>query len=558
MIKQLHISNLALIDRMDTEFSPALNVITGETGAGKSIMLNGLSLILGKRADTSLIRDKSRKLTVEGVFDISAYGLQEFFEAEDLDYEPETIIRRELLPSGKSRAFVNDTPVRLETLERLGARLVDIHSQNQNLLLQRKDFRLSILDAVAGNKELLDQYRQQYREWKQAEREYAELSERFTILQQNAEYRQFQLDELNGLDWDLDIEQAEEQLKSYENRERILETLTQIRQLFDDETAGIMPRLTEARGLLDRIADDHEPLTDLANRWDGIMAEMNDILLELNRTADDFRWMDDDEAQRLRHQLDEYFRLMTKHRVQTKDELLALKKNWEAETEDSGRLEERLQLLKKQITKLEAAVRQAAQTLHEKRSQAIPRIEKYVHGLLQDLGMEHSRIRIRLNTSGQPDETGIDRPEFLLSSDKGQTYGDIRKRASGGEISRLMLAFKTLVAQSAGWPTLVFDEIDTGVSGDVARKMATLFAQMSRNVQIVLITHLPQIAVAGDRHFKVFKTEQNGEILSRIKPLDKDERIHEIAEMLEGKPPSATALEHARFLLNNSRKTSAS
>jgi len=551
MLKHLYIQNLALIDRIEAGWHPGFNVITGETGAGKSILLNGLALVLGKRADSQLMRDKNAKLIVEARFEMDDPELKELFDEADLDFEPETIIRREITPSGKSRAFVNDTPVRLETLEQLGSRLVDIHSQNQNRLLGRKAFRMMLLDGLAGNEALLEQYRQVYRQWKQWQKELDEMRDQYRRLQAEADYRAYQLAELEALDWDLRLDEAEEQLKQMEQRGQLLETLAQIKQLFEAEPYGIQPQWAEARQLLERLTGANPDLEQVAGQWDILIEQLNDTLLTLDALADRYRWMDDSQIADLQSKISAYYTLMTKHRVATQDELKALMEQWQNSQEDLSRLEEAIREYERKIEEAYRQMEVLSDRLRQRRKEATGRLESYVNEHLQALGMEHSRLRVQWNDTGKWDEWGRDEPVFLLSSDKGKTFGLLHKQASGGEMSRLMLIFKMLIAAHKQWPTVIFDEIDAGVSGDVARKMARMIKDMSRHMQVIVITHLPQMAALADRHFKVYKTERDGQVVSDLTLLEPDERIREIAEMIEGKPPSDTALEHARHLLES-------
>lgn len=551
MLKQLFIQNLALIDRLEARWHPGLNVITGETGAGKSIMLNGLSLVMGKRADSSLMRDKDRKLIVEAEFEPDRATFEPLFEAEDLDFEPETIIRREITPSGKSRAFVNDTPVRLDTLEKLAGRLVDIHSQNQNHLLGRKAFRMQLLDTLANNAGLLARYREAYRMWKIKERAYREDKEAYDRLRASADYRAHQLAELEALDWEMNLEEAEERLKQFEQKERLLEDLALIKQIFEAEPQGIGARWAEARQILERWTDRNDRLAEIAAQWDLLLEQLNDTLLQLDEMADEYRWMDDSRAEELRQKISAYYTLMTKHRVQTQAQLKEMMTQWQGEQNDLSALEIRLARWRQEADEAMARMKELAAELHERRKQAVGPLTEYVESRLRQLGMEHSRLRVEVQPADQFDEWGADRVELALSSDKGKTFGPLHKIASGGEMSRLMLVFKMLIAAHEKWPTVIFDEIDAGVSGDVARQMARMIKELSRHMQVIVITHLPQMAAPADRHFKVYKETVDGQVISRIKELNRDERIREIAEMIEGKPPSESALRHAGHLLEN-------
>ncbi len=550
MLTRLFIKNYALIDRMDIEFAPGLNVITGETGTGKSIMLKGLGLILGKRAEKAAIRDENKKIIVEGHFDISGLNLKPLFDELDLDWEKTSIIRREISPSGKSRAFVNDTPVRLDTLEQIASRLVDIHSQHQHLLLQDKNFRFTFIDTLAGHEKIVEEFQKKRKEYSETVKKKTKLLSQKQQLQQSADYRNFQIRELEQIDWNTNWEELENQLKTYENQSEILEKLQKAIHLLENENFGIFEQFRELRNLLSDLSAYNPRLSDLSERFENLFVELQEINLEISGNLQEFEMLDIHEKEKIEQTLNHLYKLMLKHQVQTPGELQKLYEKWIEEENDFSRLDMEIENLSKQEEKLYREMESLSNRLRKGRLQIIPLLERELNKLLAELGMEHSRVKFEL-TPTDFNDFGTDNIKFLLSSDKGKTFGEVRKIASGGEMSRLMLAIKYLLSKKKQLPTIIFDEIDAGISGEIARKMSNLMEEMSRNLQIITITHLPQTAVKGKKHFKVFKKESGGRVHSGIKELNKEERIKEIAEMIEGKPPSESALKHAEHLLKN-------
>jgi len=553
MLERLYIQNYALIDRMNMEFSPGMNVITGETGTGKSIMLKGLSLILGKRAEKDAIRRPDKKIIVEGHFRIDAYGLEKLFDQYDLDYEPVTVIRREITPSGKSRAFVNDTPVRLDTLEDITSHLIDIHSQHQQLLLRNKQFRFDFVDALSGTREKRETFRRKLHEYRRLREKKERLTEEKNRLAAMADYRAYQLAELEQIDWDTDWDEAEQKLQSFQHQEEILEKLGLARQMLENENYGLLENFRQFKQILSSLASYDKELESLSERAENLMPELNEFLYDLQHLTGKYEWMDMQEKQALETALNRLYDLMRKHQVQTPAELQALYEQWKNENDNFTQLDDEIAETERRIQALEKELETLADQLHRQRAEHIPHIEQQLNDLIAELGMEHSRLKWELTPAETFNEFGKDELKLYLSPDKGKTFGDVTKIASGGELSRIMLAIKYMFSRHFHLPTLVLDEIDAGISGNIARKMASLLQEMSRHMQLIVITHLPQTAAQGDKHFKVFKEEHEGEIISRIKELTPEERIREIAEMVEGKPPSASAMEHAKFLLTRSK-----
>ena len=548
MLQNLYIKNYALIDKINLSFGSGLTIITGETGAGKSILLGGLELVRGKRAQQGLLKNEAEKSIVEATFDVANYHLQPVFESEDMDYEPETIIRRELLPSGKSRAFINDTPVRLESMNKLTNKLLDIHSQHQTLELTQKDFQFDLLDAVSGTEKLLLSYQSDYQKYLQTKKNLQELSVKLMYAEKELEYKQFQLEELKAYNLDeINFEQLEQQIKKLDHLVEINEVLASAARQIDEEELGVLPVLVNLRNAFQKISRYDEKYQQLAQRLESMQWEMQDIFTEVEKAVaeNDF---DPGEQQKLQEQFAGINKLLLKHQVLQLEDLIELRNSLAAEVTDLSSLSEQVAAAEFQLKQLEQKLTEKADKLHQKRQQAIPKLVAQIIEILQKLGMPNSRLKIDLTQSTDFLPNGKDILQFLLSSDKGKSYGGIKKIASGGELSRLMLAVKTVLSKYKKLPTIIFDEIDTGISGEVAQNMADVLKELSQNMQVIVITHLPQIAVKGDTHFKVFKTDNNG-ITTHVKHLNQEERVYEIAEMLEAKNPSDSALQHARHLL---------
>jgi len=548
MLQNLYIKNYALIDKINLSFGQGLTIITGETGAGKSILLGGLELVRGKRAQQGLLKNEAEKSIVEATFDVANYHLQPVFESEDMDYEPETIIRRELLPSGKSRAFINDTPVRLESMNRLTNKLLDIHSQHQTLELVQKDFQFNLLDAVSGNDSLLRSYESDYQKYMQVKKDLQELSLKLMYAEKELEYKQFQLEELKAYNLDeINFEQLEQQIKKLDHLVEINEVLASAARQIDEEELGVLPGLINLRNAFQKISRYDEKYQQLAQRLESMQWEMQDIFTEVEKAVaeNDF---DPGEQQKLQEQYAGINKLLLKHQVLQLEDLIELRNSLAAEVTDLSSLSEQVAAAELQLKQLEQKLTEKADKLHQKRQQATPKLVAQIIEILQKLGMPNTRLKIDLTQSTDFLPNGKDILQFLISSDKGNSFGDIKKIASGGELSRLMLSVKTVLSKYKKLPTIIFDEIDTGISGEVAQNMADVLKELSKNMQVIVITHLPQIAVKGDTHFKVFKTDEK-EITTQVKQLSQEERVYEIAEMLEGKNPSDSALQHARHLL---------
>jgi len=549
MLQNLYIKNYALIDKINLSFNHGLTIITGETGAGKSILLGGLELIRGKRAQQGLLKDNTQKSVVESVFDIAAYDLQKIFETEDIDYEPETIIRRELLPNGKSRAFINDSPARLDSLINVTEKLIDIHSQHQTLELNQKDFQFELLDAVSGNQSFLQSYQSDYKKYIQLKKELQEFSVKLMYAEKELSYKKFQLDELNEFKLDeIDLEQLEQQIKKIDNQEAIKEVLSEALQKLDNEDLGVLSQIISIKSGFQKIKEFDTKYQAVWQRFDSLHWEVQDLIDEISPLLEtgDF---DLSEQQHLQAQFATINKLLLKHQVLTVDALIELRDRLANDVTDLSSLEEQIARTEKELAETTDTLRKKSDKIHQNRQTAIPKLINQIESILGQLSMADTRLKIELKQIEDFLPNGRDELHFLISSDKGKSYGPIKRIASGGELSRLMLAVKTVLSKYKKLPTIIFDEIDTGISGEVAQNMGEVLKKLSTNMQVIVITHLPQIAVKGDSHFKVYKTDRNEGVTTQVKQLNPQERIYEIAEMLEGKPPSDSALQHAKHLL---------
>ncbi|MCK8481118.1 DNA repair protein RecN [Psychroserpens algicola] len=550
MLTQLTIKNYALIDELQVSFNNGLTIITGETGAGKSILLGGLSLILGKRADISNVKDASKKCVVEAVFDIAKYDLKSLFLTEDLDYESLTIIRREILPSGKSRAFINDTPVNLDSLQVLGAQLLDIHSQHQTLQLTDDSFQFQIIDALAKNATVLATYSDTLKTYKSLQIELEELQEQKASAIKELDYNAFLLKELEDAKLiSGELEGLESEYETLNNVEVIKEKLSHAHQLLSDENIGVATQLTEIKNQLAK-------LTSFGKQYDGIYQRVNSTLIELD---DVFAEIEDVEGhleadpnrlEFVNTKLQTIHNLMQKHTVDSVDDLIEIKDSLSLKISVTENLDADISDKEKEIRNLESELKSIAKTIHDNRNKIIPELIQQLETILATLGMPNARFFIELQASKTFLSNGTDDLQFLFSANKGGQFNDLKKAASGGELSRIMLAIKSILSAHTQLPTIMFDEIDTGVSGEISNKMAGIMQLMSKSMQVFTITHLPQIAAKGDTHFKVYKEDIDERTQTQLKKLTQEERIVEIAQMLGGTNVSNSALEHAKQLLN--------
>lgn len=550
MLTQLSIQNYALINELSVDFSNGLSIITGETGAGKSILLGALGLVLGNRADLSSLKDSDKKCIIEAEFSISDYDLQDFFISKDLDYESTTIIRREILPSGKSRAFINDTPVTLSALTSLKSKLVDIHSQHQTLQLSDVNFQFSVIDALAKNQKRIASYKRGLKKYNSLLKELKELQENQETANQQYEYNLHLFNELDEAKLQVG-EQAEleEKLDKLNNIEDIKLNLSEALQTVVNEEVGAQSLLYSLDNNLQKISSYSKEYEELSKRISSIKIELDDIVAELE-TANENVDFNPNELEQINDRLQLIYNLQKKHQVSSIEELLSV---FEQLSDKVGAVENASEIITKKQAEIDDVAKKlddVAQLISSARTKAIPKLQKELEFLLAELGMPNARFSIELHPSKSYLSNGKDELQFLFSANKGGNFGELKKVASGGELSRIMLSVKKVLSENIQLPTIIFDEIDTGVSGEVSNKIAKIMQEMSENMQVVTITHLPQIASKGKQHYKVYKQEIDGITTSNLKLLTQDERIVEIAEMLGGKDISESALTHAKQLLN--------
>lgn len=549
MLTALSIKNYALIDDLKVDFPEGFIIITGETGSGKSIMLDALSLILGKRADMSALRNKEEKCIIEAEFSLQNYEFQPLFQELDIDYDPQTIIRREILPSGKSRAFVNDVPATLEVLSRLGQVLVDIHSQHQTLALSDTSFQFAIIDAMANNKPLLTEYVQLHQLLKKEQKKLEELIEFQKNAKKEYDYNLHQLKELKSATLEEGIlEELEESYEEASNIEDIKENVSESLYLLNDENIGILNNLRELKRSFSSLTEYKQLYRDLYERIESAFLELEDLASEIS-DIDESIEADPDNLEQISKQLNKIYSLQKKHSVATVEELIAIQQELEEAVSKTESVDIDLNKQKKIVEEQHTATLKKANQLHKAREKVIPSLDKKLTNFMHELGMPNGRFSITLTATDTFFANGNDELSFLFSANKGGDFGQLKKVASGGELSRIMLAVKAIMAEHTALPTIMFDEIDTGVSGEISQKMGDIMKQMSQNRQVFAITHLPQIAAKGAYHFKVFKEDSKGKTTTHLKLLTEEERITELSEMLEGKNSGASARNHAIELL---------
>lgn len=548
MILSLYIRNYVLIDELEMQFSDGFTTISGETGAGKSILMGALSLILGQRVDTTVLKLKENKCIVEGSFKIGE-NLRAVFDKYELDYEPVSIIRREISPAGKSRAFVNDTPVNLPVLRELGSRLVDIHSQHQNLQLSEHQYQLDVIDYLADNSGVLADYRQAYDAYSEVELALNKTRDEIKRLKDDLEYMQFQYDELESASLkDGELENLESEFQRAEHAEDIGQALAQSAGLLLQESSGIIDQLGQAVAQLKKISGFYTPAMELFERMESAHIELKDLSYELDSQAGKSD-LDAGKLGLLQERIDLMFSLMQKHRKSNVGELIALKDDLSGKIEAITFSDETIGKLEKQRDEHLKSMAQISEVLHKKRSAAGKEMEQKVEVQLKELGIANARFHVDVAKRENYDQFGSDEIRFLFSANKQVDMEEVSKIASGGEISRLMLCIKALVSDRKGMPTLIFDEIDTGVSGEIAEKVGAIMERISGDMQVMSITHLPQVASMGKDHFSVYKEDTADATYTRIRKLNKDERIVEIARMLSGESVTEAALSNARVLL---------
>lgn len=552
MLKTLSIKNYALIDQARIDFGTGFTVVTGETGAGKSIMLGALGLVLGQRSDVSVIGNKDSKCVIEAVFDISKYNLNALFKEEDVDFEKETILRREILPSGKSRAFVNDTPVNLNFLKALSDRLIDIHSQHQNLLLGDNHFQLNVVDTIAGNSDERKLYLEAYNNYKRLISEKKNLEELNARQKEDQDYWEFQLKQLEEANLkegeQAELEMELEQLSHVEEIKSALSLAALTLYEREEPMVQELYRLVEEfRKIASYLSNGEE----LLNRLESSYIELKDIAEEVTERGAEVEY-DPARLTLVQERLDLIYSLQQKHHVDTVEDLLKIQSELSDRLEKLASFEEELNRLEQEINQAKSHLDECANRLTQSREKVFPLIEKTIQTQLRELGMPNARFALKNEVEKDYGPNGQDKISFLFSANKNSELTDIPKVASGGEISRVMLCIKALLSSAKGLPTIIFDEIDTGVSGEIADRMGRIMKEMSQNIQVISITHLPQIAGKGHHHLKVFKTETERQTISSVKLLSSEERLTEIASMLSGASVSEAALENARLLLENS------
>jgi DNA repair protein RecN (Recombination protein N) len=564
MLQKLTINNYALIDNLEIGFDSGLNILTGETGAGKSIILGALSLILGQRAESKYFFNQQKKCVIEGTFKISGFHLGDFFEDNDLDYETETVLRREISADGKSRAFVNDTPVNLTALKQLGEKLIDIHSQHATLEINDPDFQLLVVDSVARHADLLFDYQTKFRAYKKSLSRLNQLIAESDKAKADLDYFQFQFDELDkgALAAD-EQEPLEMELNTLNNAEEIKRNLLSANYLLQDGEAAALIQLKEAVQALGSIEKYNPAIAELHQRINSAIIEIKDVAAEIEG-IEEHTFIDEARAEEVNTRLSMIYNLQKKHRVNTNAELLQIRDELSEKIAQALFSDEAIEKLQKQIAADKAGLEKLAAQLSANRLKAIPDIEKQVLATLAEMGMANSSLKIEQHPTSSPPPkggaagqaplltaTGIDNIRFLFSANKGHALAEMSKVASGGELSRLMLSIKSIVAQYTALPTIIFDEIDTGVSGEVANKVGQIMERLAKNLQVITITHLPQIASKGESHYFVYKDDSEAATFTRIKQLNKEERVLEIAKMLSGDKPGESALQNARELLSS-------
>lgn len=550
MLISLSIQNYALIDQLSIDFTKGLSIITGETGAGKSILLGALGLVLGNRADSSTLKDASKKCVVEAQLSIANYNLNAFFDSVDLDYENETIIRREILSSGKSRAFVNDTPVTLAVLNQLKAKLIDVHSQHQTAQLSDANFQFSVIDALAKNEQKIASYQRGLKQLNVFRKELEALQTKQREANQQYDYNLHLFNELveSNLKVDEQID-LEERIEKLNNIEEIQLNLSEALTIGINDEVGIQNLLNSVESKLQKIAPFSKEYEEISERISSVKIEFDDIVSELENTLESVD-SNPNELEELNDRLQLIYNLQKKHYVNTIPELLKIQTNIEDKVSQVENAEEIINEKQTEIDSVAKKLDEVALMISKARNKVIPKLQKQLEALLLELGMPNAQFSIKTILTDNYLSNGKDNLEFLFSANKGGSFGELKKVASGGELSRIMLSIKKVLSENTQLPTILFDEIDTGVSGEVSNKIAAIMQQMSQNMQVITITHLPQIAAKGNQHYKVYKKEVNGVTTTNLKQLSEDERIVEIAEMLSGKNISDSAITHAKELLN--------
>ena len=550
LITSLKILNYALIDNLDISFTDGLSCITGETGAGKSILMGGLSLVLGKRADLNVLKDPNKKCVIEATFYIDNYSLREFFDEAQIDYQKETLLRREIIPSGKSRAFINDSPVTLEKINRLSDFLIDVHSQNENQTLFKDEYQFLVLDALAKNDILINEYNKNLIEFNVTKKIYDELLLKSHSLKQESDYNKFLYDELVNEDLNLDSQiSLMEEIEKLSNVEDLQLNLSQSIQIIEGDQIGLLTQISNLKAFLKNAVDKSNSFSTLHDRVTVLDIELKDILDQL---IDKLYELESNPSllENLNHKLDKIHSLFHKHNVDNISDLLNIKDQLETKLNENINLDSKIEDLKIKLKDFEETLNRKAFQIHEKRKNTIPVLCNEIEDMIAKMGMQRAKFKVQLNFSENFLYNGKDQINFLFSANLGASFRPIKKVASGGEMSRIMLAIKAILSRFKHLPTIVFDEIDTGVSGTISNEIGNVMAQMGQYMQVFTITHLPQVAAKGKHHYKVYKEVQGSSTVTNIKKLDEEDRVVELAQMLSGEDLTETAFDHARQLLN--------
>ena len=550
MLKSLSIKNYALIDDLSVDFNNGLSIITGETGAGKSILVGGLSLILGKRADISVVKDVSKKCIIEAVFDVGNYNLKNIFGENEKDYETETIIRREILTSGKSRAFINDSPVNLNQLSVVSSHIIDIHSQHQTLELTENNFQFEVIDSISNNLDIIEDYKKTLVLFNQKQKELDQLIANKDELIKTLDYNLFLANEIkssNILSENLDS--LEENQRNLANFNAIKEELVYSQQLISDDKYGLVSTMNNLKNSLKRLSESSDSFNDVYERFSSVFIEVDDIAGEIENSSENLE-ENPAKLEEINSKLSSIHNLFRKHSVSSISELEEIYSNLNDSISTSENIDQKIEETSSECEQLRSQLDDKANLIHNNRKDSIPNFISMIEEIIHDLGMNNAKFKIDITNQDAFYLNGKDDIEFLFTANKGSGFKLLKKSASGGELSRIMLAIKSILANYRQLPTLMFDEIDTGVSGEISLKIAAIMKQMSRKMQIFTITHLPQIAAKGESHYKVLKTQENHKTITNMVKLTSEERIVEIATMLEGDKISASAVAHAKQLLN--------
>ena len=550
MLKSLSIKNYLLIDELSVSFNNGFTVITGETGAGKSILVGGISLILGKRADLSVNRDKSQKCIIEGVFDIGSYNLKSIFDKQELDYDTETILRREISSSGKSRAFINDSPVNLGQLSAIGSKIIDIHSQYQNLEILEDDFQFNILDIISNNNNNVLEYENLLNSYKTKKRDLGFIVDERKNLIQSIDYNRFILDEIDSSNvLNENLEDLENIQSSLSNFEEISNELNFSSQLINNEDLGISSNLLKLKNSISKISENSEKYKSILDRIISLKIETDDIAFEIDTILNSLE-QNPEKLNTVIAKIDSINSLFRKHSISTVEDLVEFRDKLALKVQSTENIDQKISFLEKESLLLKDKLKEVAQKIHENRLLVIPDFISRIENVLTDLGMKNSKFKIDLVQSDNFYKKGMDEIQFLFTANKGYDFKKIKEAASGGEMSRIMLAIKSIMANYNQLPSIIFDEIDTGVSGEISKKMGIIMKNLGSKLQTFSITHLPQIAAMGESHFKIYKSDEEGITKTMMLKLNENDRIVEIAKMLEGNNASESAFIHAKQLLN--------